>query len=117
MPTEGGALNAYATFISFDYGPDYVSRWAGTGTSTYAQLGYYLKSAKIMPYIAFQSSNYDGFEEPISALDIGVNYFVNGHNAKITLEYHRIKGDVREAAISTQDDALSQLRLQMHVFL
>lgn len=117
MPVEGGAVNAYASLMNFNYGEDYVSRWAGTGTALYGQLGYFVKSAKIMPYIALQSGNYDGFEDPVSALDLGVNYFVNGHNAKLTLEYHRIKGDVREGAIATQDDALSQLRLQLHVFL
>jgi hypothetical protein len=119
MPTGGGkgALNAYASFISFNYGENYVSRWAGTGTSLYGQLGYFINSAKLMPYVAIQSGNYDGYRDPVSSLDAGVNYFINGHNAKVTLEYHQIKGDVREAAIATQQDAMSQIRLQLHVFL
>jgi hypothetical protein len=70
-----------------------------------------------MPYVAIQSGNYDGYRDPVSSLDAGVNYFINGHNAKVTLEYHQIKGDVREAAIATQQDAMSQIRLQLHVFL
>ena len=117
MPTQSGALNAYASFTAFDYGDDYVSRWAGTGTTVYGQLGYFLKSLQIMPYVAFQSSDFEGMVDPITALDIGLNYFVSGHHAKITLEYHRIEGDVREAAIPTPADALSQIRLQLHVFL
>lgn len=119
MPTtEGkGAINAYLAFQAFNYGENYVSRWGGTGTSIYGQVGYYIASAKTMPYIAFQNNNFEGLDDPISALDIGVNYFINGHNAKVTLEYHRIKGDVREAAIATGDDALSQIRLQLHFFL
>ena len=116
-PIPSGALNVYTSFIAFDYGENYVSRWAGTGKAVYAQLGYYSNRFKLMPYIAFQSGNYDGFEEPVRAMDIGLNYFINGHNAKLTLEYHRIKGDIREAAITAQDDALSQIRLQMHIFL
>ncbi|MEM6723298.1 MAG: porin [Bacteroidota bacterium] len=118
MPTgDGGAVNAYAALMLFDYGDNYVSRWAGTGTAAYGQVGYFVKKAKIMPYVAYQLGDYDGFADPISALDIGLNYFVNGHHAKVTLEYHRINGDIREGAIPTQDDALSQIRFQVHIFL
>lgn len=115
--TKGQALNAYASFINFDYGDDYVSRWAGTGTNLYAHLGYYLGKSKLMPYVAVQQGNYDGYDDPIGSMDIGVNYFLNGHHCKITAEYHRINGDVREGAIATQEDALSQFRVQFHVFL
>ncbi|MEO1259251.1 MAG: porin [Bacteroidota bacterium] len=118
MPVgQGNAINAYASFINFDYGENYVSRWGGTGTSLYGQLGYYIGAAKLMPYIAFQNGDYNGLDDNISALDIGANYFINGHHCKVTLEYHRINGDIREAAIATSDDALSQIRLQLHIFL
>ncbi|MEM1215211.1 MAG: porin [Bacteroidota bacterium] len=113
----GNAINAYASFSSYNYQENYVSRWAGTGTSLYGQFGYFVKSAKIMPYAAFATGNYDGYDEPVNTLDIGMNYFINGHHAKVTLEYHSIMGDIREAAIPTQEDALTQLRLQLHVFL
>jgi hypothetical protein len=117
-PTKAGAINAYASFINFDYGDNYVSRWAGTGNVLYGHLGYFVKSAKIMPYIAFQSANYDGLEDNISALDFGLNYFINGHHCKVTLEYHRINKDFREGAITQGGtESLSQLRMQLHVFL
>ena len=117
FPVPEGAVHAYVSLTNFDYGENYVSRWAGTGTAIYGQAGYYVRSLKLMPYIALNTGKYDGFYEPITTLDIGVNYFVRGHNAKITLEYHRMKGDIREAAIETHDDAFSQMRLQMHIFL
>lgn len=118
MPAgDNGALNAYAAFMKFNYGENYVARWAGTGSAIYAQLGYLVKSAKIMPYVAFNTGNYDGYDDPVNALDVGLNYFINGHNAKLTLEYHKISGDIREDAIVTQADALAQIRLQLHVFL
>lgn len=113
IPTEKGALSAYTSFIAFDYGENYVSRWAGTGNAIYGHFGYYLKRAKIMPYIAFQSANYEGFTETVSALDIGMNYFINGHHAKLTLEYHRISNDPREGGAND----VSQIRLQAHIFL
>lgn len=112
-----GALNAYLAYMNFNYGENYVARWAGTGSAIYGQVGYLLRSAKLMPYVAYNMGNYDGFDDPVTALDIGLNYFINGHNAKLTLEYHQISGDIREGAIATQADALSQMRLQLHVFL
>lgn len=113
---QGGCLNAYAAFQSFNYGDNYVARWAGTGTNLYAQVGYLVPGTKFMPYVAFQSSNYEGYEDlesQPSALDIGLNYFINGHNAKLTLEYHTISNDPREGGAND----VSQLRMQAHVFL
>jgi len=115
--SNGDAANAYLALMNFNYGENYVSRWAGTGTALIAQAGYYLNSAKIMPYVGFNYGAYQGYDDPVTALNVGMNYFINGHFAKLTLEYHRIAGDVREGAIITQDDAISQIRLQMHIFL
>jgi hypothetical protein len=72
-----------------------------------------------MPYVAVQSANYDGWDENVGSLNIGLNYFLNGHNAKVTLEYHQITNDIREAAITDfmDNNMLSQLRLQTHIFL
>lgn len=119
IPVSVGGLNAYLAFQKFDFGENYVSRWVGTGTNIYGQLGLFVKDAKLMPYVAYQSGSYDGLEKNISALDIGLNYLINGHFCKVTLEYHRIVNDIREAAIldTGNNNALSQLRLQLHVFL
>ena len=118
MPVSSGAVNAYASIQKFNYGENYISRWAGTGTSLYGQLGYYLSGTKTMPYIAYSSSNFDGAVDPVTSLNVGMNYFINGHNAKITAEYHHIGKDYREASITPGGlDNLSALRLQLHIFL
>ena len=118
MPISGGALNAYAAYQKFNYGANYISRWGGTGAAIYGQVGYYMSAAKIMPYVAFSNSNYEGANDAIEALDVGVNYFINGHNAKITAEYHRISKDFREGGLSLGGiENLTQLRLQLHIFL
>ncbi|MEL6832692.1 MAG: porin [Bacteroidota bacterium] len=119
---NGGCINAYASVMRFNYGDNYIARWAGTGTVLYGHLGYLIPKTKFMPYVAYQSGNYDAFEDPTSALDVGVNYFINGHNAKITLEYHRINNDPREDGIGTtvtqaSAQTFSQLRMQAHIFL
>jgi|GEM_PF-249690 len=118
IPVSSGAVNAYAAIQRFDYGENYISRWAGTGTSLYGQLGYYISATKTMPYIAYSTSNFEGAVDPVTALNIGLNYFINGHNAKITAEYHHIGKDFREAAITPGGlDEITALRLQLHIFL
>ena len=120
LPTESGALNAYATVMRFNYGDEnYSNLWGGTGTAVYGQLGYYIKSAKIMPYIAGQLRSYDKYNNDNNpdtgngtTINAGVNYFINGHNAKLTLEYHGINN----RPVNGSSD-VSQLRLQAHVFL
>lgn len=120
MPLAGDdCLNAYVAFMSFDYGANYVSRWAGTGAAFYGQLGYKPPASRFMPYLAVQSASYDGFDEKVLGLDLGLNYFILGHNAKLTLEYHSISGDLREGGLDAAGNAqdVSQVRLQAQVFL
>lgn len=114
---KGNAINAYLAIQRYDFGANYVSRWVGTGNNYYGQLGYYIKRTRLMPYAAFQYGDYEGLEGPVQTLDIGLNYFIHGHNAKMTLEYHRIQGDIRESSIDTYREVLSQLRLQLQFFL
>ncbi|MEM9835934.1 MAG: porin [Bacteroidota bacterium] len=112
MPTKGGCINAYASLMRFNFGDNYVGRWAGTGTAAYAQFGYFVSSLKIMPYLAYQVGDYEGFDENMTSINAGLNYFINGHHAKLTLEYHRINND-----LTTTRGDVSQLRLQAHIFL
>jgi len=109
---QNHAITAYFTYMNFNYGPDWVGLWAGTGSAVYGHLGYYFGKLKLQPYIAFQHRNYDGMEDNKGhSLDAGLNYFINGHNAKLTLEYHLIEN----TPLSGSD--LRQLRLQAHFFL
>jgi hypothetical protein len=119
LPTENGGLTAYASFMRFNYGENYMSRWAGTGSVLYGQTGYYVKAAKIMPYIAFQSGSYDAFQDKLTATDIGINVFISGHNAKLTLEYHNIANNPLEGGVNINGspNGTSQVRVQAHIFL
>ncbi|MEM9326196.1 MAG: porin [Bacteroidota bacterium] len=119
-PLGSGAISAYASFINFDYGENYVSRWAGTGTNLYTQVGYHLPNLHIMPYVAMQSGYYDALQDNVNSLDFGINYYVNGHNAKITLEYHMERNDFRDSPaeeVGGNNGNISQIRLQTHIFL
>lgn len=119
LPTAAGGWTTYASFQRFDYGENYMSRWAGTGSVLYGQTGYFLRAAKLMPYVAFQSGRYDAFDDRLQALDVGLNYFVNGHHAKLTLEYHHIANNPLEGGVDAAGVPrdVSQLRLQAQIFL
>jgi hypothetical protein len=117
LPTSSGCVTAYASFINFNYGQNFVSRWAGTGTALHGQIGYYVDKFKVMPYVSYQTVNYEALADNISALNAGVNYFVLGHHAKLTLEYHRVMNDFRENGFDPITGDISQIRLQAHIFL
>lgn len=119
LPTLHGGWTAYASVMNFNYGRNYMGRWAGTGVVIYGHTGYFFKSANIMPYIAYQNGNYEAFEQNLKATDIGLNYFINRHNAKVTLEYHRIMNNPIEGGVSASGAPLdfSQMRVQAHIYL
>ncbi len=61
-----------------------------TGSIWYTQVGYALpknkKGTQFMPYFTTTFKNFD-FLEPSWQYDLGLNYFINAHHAKITLQY------------------------------
>lgn len=119
LGAKGNAVNTYASFINFNYGENYMSRWAGTGTNFYSHFGYFLKSLSIMPYVAYQTGSYDAYADKLYAFDAGVNYYVLGHNAKVTMEYHAVYNNPLEGGVDSNGNAqdVKQIRLQLHIFL
>lgn len=73
----------------------------GTGNTLYAQVGYLLAKEfsskfRLQPYAAYTHSDFEGFKnaagekQTIGILDVGANVLVEGHHAKITVNYrHR----------------------------
>ena len=114
--SKGAALHGYATWVSYDFGADYLRNSAimnpangttqtdllngsgngfpmyGTGTILYAQLGYKfpehtLGNTTIMPYAAVQQAHYDRLQDPMVFYDVGMNWLLSGHQSKLTLAY------------------------------
>ncbi|MFD1470163.1 hypothetical protein ACFQ48_18185 [Hymenobacter caeli] len=71
----------------------------GTGQTLYAQLGLLLPKkllgpkAKLQPYVAYLHNNLEGLRNPdgtikgVNVYDAGLNLYLDGHNAKFTLNY------------------------------
>jgi hypothetical protein len=71
----------------------------GTGNTIYTQLGLLLPKnllgpkAKLQPYVAYLHNNLEGLRNPngtikgVNVYDAGLNLYLDGHNAKLTLNY------------------------------
>jgi hypothetical protein len=72
---------------------------SGTGSSVYGQLGFLLgkktlgTKVRLQPYVAYLHSNYEGLRnaagqvQGVNVYDAGLNFLIDGHNAKVTLNY------------------------------
>jgi len=94
------AVTAYGVFYSANYGKDYVGGTTfaslGTGTTIYAQAGLLLPKdiigdlGRLQPFVGFTNKNFDALDKSYSQYDLGLNWFIEGQNAKITCQYSSI---------------------------
>lgn len=115
--TKGHAINALAAYYHSQYGSDRNfgggGLVAGSGSIVFGQLGYYLpvKDQGIMPYVTYSHQNLTNTPNTSYELGVGMNWFINGHNAKLTAELNTGRKGVLNAGTNTR------ATLQMHVFL
>ncbi|TDQ18594.1 hypothetical protein DFQ04_0397 [Algoriphagus boseongensis] len=115
--SKGTALTAYAAYISYDFGPNYLRTGGainpangvnangtfngpgnsfpliGTGSVYYTQIGYLMKKdllgkmGTLQPYGQLIVSDYQRVEKPFTVVDLGVNWLQAGHRSKLSLDY------------------------------
>ena len=137
---DAGAITAYASYSYYGMGPGHIRNIGimniaqggedangagnaypsiGTGHHGYAQAGYLLPEAllggaQLQPYVGVQVSGLDARIDVMAAVDAGINWYLIGHHAKLTLDYRNrpLYGtDLRVKA------RLSEVILQAQVFL
>lgn len=66
----------------------------GTGRIIYSQLGYLLRrdflgdgNGQLQPYVTFYRGKFDLLNDPTNVYDVGLNYLISGHKAKLSLDY------------------------------
>jgi hypothetical protein len=96
----------------------------GTGSIIYAQAGYLLPKLKnghqVMPYATVTNKNFDRIGKASTQVGVGINWFINGHNAKITAEYANrpvYKADATSASGVVRNGSAGQFTIQSHIFL
>lgn len=95
----------------------------GTGQVLYAQVGYLLKkdllgegNGTLMPYASLMSANYDRLEDQMNVWDVGVNWFIKGHNSKITLDYQNRPAFINQGGDYIKDGTKGQVLLQYQIY-
>lgn len=146
---KGTALSILATYYNLDYGTNYLRNIGilnlhntptgttnsfagggnsqptiGTGSIFYVQAGYQLPKLKngtaFMPYVTVTNKNFERLADPSTQYGLGLNYFVTGHNAKITLEYQNRPIYKLNAANNNAIERTGykgEIILQTHIFL
>ncbi len=95
----------------------------GTGSIVYTQLGFKMANFKngqsLMPYATLTYKKFERLADPSTQFGVGVNYFVVGHNAKITAEYQTrpIYEQAKAGDPITKAGSKGQFILQYHIFL
>jgi hypothetical protein len=137
-PNKGTALTSYSVFYNYDFGPNYIRNIGimnvgfgpgstqngpgnaqptiGSGRIFYSQTGYLLPQrilgdlGRLQPFGAVTHKNFEFFDDSSWQYDLGMNYYINGHQAKITLQYsnrpifenYKRSGSAGEFLIQTQ---------------
>lgn len=74
-------------------GPGTAQAMIGTGNIWYTQAGFLLPNKnekpklRIQPYGTFTYKNFEALEKHSTQFDVGSNFYIDGHHAKITTQY------------------------------
>ena len=99
-------------------GPGNAQPTIGTGTISYTQLGVLLpkmdNGIQLMPYLTYSRKNFEMLKGGSNQYDFGVNYFISGHNAKVTAQYST--RPLYNRSLQREGSA-GEFVLQTHIFL
>ncbi|MGB5697403.1 MAG: hypothetical protein WBM46_17255 [Polyangiales bacterium] len=138
---HGGAATWYGVYYYNDFGPNHIRpigienpadpgtglngggnayTLLGTGHTLYSELGFLIpgtvgRSIQFQPYVNTQISKWEAYSDIMAHFGLGVNMFIEKHNAKVTLEY-------RNRPIFNADGTVESRKgnsfiLQMHLFI
>ncbi|WP_375561342.1 porin [Bernardetia sp. OM2101] len=132
MPLGSGGITAYSAFYNYNFGDNYLRNVGimnisggggntqptiGTGSIFYTQAGYAFKKfqngSQFQPFAAVTYKDFEALNDPSTQFDFGANYFINGHHAKITLQYSQRP----VYAAGNLDTTRGEIILQTHIWL
>lgn len=91
----------------------------GTGTIWYTQAGFLIPDThekpkvRIQPFGAYTHKNFEALDKASSQFDIGANWFIDGHHAKITTQYSTRPVYTALNQSSSKGDFLVQLQIYL----
>lgn len=117
-PASGTVLNASQAISG--QGPLYGNSYPmfGTGQILYAQAGYLLSGAHWLPYVSASYASYDRLNGlKTFVLDAGINYLIQGHQSKVSLNFQNRPTYGIENGVVVTGDRKNSLTLQYQIFL
>lgn len=109
------AISALGAYYNYNYGSTDGFASGGlvpsSGSVIHSQVGLLFRNAKLMPYLTYNTADLDFTPNTSDEFGIGLNYFLNGHFAKITAEF------TTGSRGATGADSSNIFRLQTHIFL
>lgn len=123
-----GILNLHGAAQPVAANPE--SSWAGggnlqptigSGQIWYTQIGYLLPRLKngtgFMPYATYTYKKFDRIGKSSGQFDLGMNYLINNHNAKVTLQYSTRPVYKTESGNPVRNGSKGEFILQTQIFL
>ena len=104
--TDSVSITAQVDFFNYDGGN--LSAALAEQTALFAEAGLYFKPMRIMPFLRFETQNFDGAGNDNNRLQAGLGYYIKGHNANLKAAFSRVDPDV--------GDASKQFTAQLQVF-
>lgn len=94
------SITAYAKYQHSQMGDNYLQgNIAGTGNQFSTHIGYLIPKEvedtknqyrnRLQPYVAYSYRDFEGLRKAASELKIGGNWYIDGQNAKISIEYQQ----------------------------
>lgn len=140
------AITVYASYQYSDYGKNYLRSIGamnpatgvdangsingagsacpiiGTGNTLYAQAGYLFKQdllkdkGTLQPFVGIQFSKFDILKDPVTTIDCGLNWLMEGHRSKLSLNYQNrpvFNTDVNGQNVQTSRKSMVVLQYQI----
>jgi hypothetical protein len=87
------SVTAQVDYFAYDGGQTFPT--VTEQTAIFAEAGVYFKPLRLMPFVKFETQNFD----PVGANDnaryqAGFTYYISGHNANLKVAYSRLNPDV-----------------------
>lgn len=143
------AITAYVAYLHYDFGPNFLRNAAamntatgvagissfngpgnsmplmGTGYVLYGQAAYLFKKnllgrqGTLQPYASGFYAQYNRLKDPAMVYDLGINWLINGQNAKISLDYQSrpifyqdaVSGDISESKSARRGQIVLQYQV------
>jgi hypothetical protein len=104
--TDSVSVTAQVDFFNYDGGNTFAT--LAKQTAVFAEAGLYFKPLAIMPFLRFETQNFDAAGVDNNRIQAGLGYYIKGHNANLKAAFSRLDPDVGETS--------NQFTAQLQVF-